>query len=327
MNLRKFSVISSSRRNTPLVIKAIRVFFRFITNKHAIAALLIALLPVYPTIGNRFVLTNTASAQEDLESITLAEYNPEDYQEDADTVAVTGQQYIRANDPSVSSYSATNLTRLHVHKVTKQTSLQEVAANFRIPVSMLVWANNFGPEVETLEAGTLIKIPPVSGASYVIQAGDTTETIAKKYGVSPDKILSDYGQSIDEALPVGEVVIIAGATQPVIIAQARPEANEPDVPPPAPAPKPKPAPKPAPKPVVVKKPANTGSAELGERTYAIRSTPGGIKGFAWGNCTAFVAQYKNVTWRGNANQWIRNARAKGIPTGTKPAVGAIIQFE
>lgn len=219
---------------------------------------MIALLPVYPTIGNRFILTNTASAQEDIESVTLAEYNPEDYQEDEEIVAVTGQQYIRANDPSVSSYSATNLTRLHIHKVSQTTSLQEVAANFRIPVSMLIWANNFGPEVEMLEAGALIKIPPVSGASYVIQPGDTIETIAKKYGVSANKILSDYGQSIDEALPVGEVVIIAGATQPVIIAQARPvpDGNTSEVPPaPKPTPKP-PVVKPAPKPATPKKPVN-----------------------------------------------------------------------
>ncbi len=36
--------------------------------------------------------------------------------------------------------------------------------------------------------------------------------------------------------------------------------------------------------------------------------------------------YKNVTWRGNAKQWIRNAAAQGIPTGNTPYPGAIIQF-
>lgn len=32
--------------------------------------------------------------------------------------------------------------------------------------------------------------------------------------------------------------------------------------------------------------------------------------FYWGNCTWYVAQYKNVNWSGNANQWLTNARAK-----------------
>lgn len=53
---------------------------------------------------------------------------------------------------------------------------------------------------------------------------------------------------------------------------------------------------------------------------------GKAKGFAWGNCTYFVATHKNVTWRGNANAWLRNAAAAGVSTGTKPATGAIISL-
>lgn len=45
---------------------------------------------------------------------------------------------------------------------------------------------------------------------------------------------------------------------------------------------------------------------------------GNAKGFAWGNCTYYVALNKKVTWRGNANQWLRNAAAAGVPTGSKP---------
>jgi len=45
-----------------------------------------------------------------------------------------------------------------------------------------------------------------------------------------------------------------------------------------------------------------------------------------GNCTWYVASYKNVNWRGNANQWMRNAAAKGHAIGYSPSVGAIIQF-
>jgi peptidoglycan DL-endopeptidase CwlO len=39
-----------------------------------------------------------------------------------------------------------------------------------------------------------------------------------------------------------------------------------------------------------------------------------------------VAQNKTVTWRGNANAWIKNARAAGEKTGKIPVVGAIVQF-
>ena len=37
--------------------------------------------------------------------------------------------------------------------------------------------------------------------------------------------------------------------------------------------------------------------------YAVKNT-GSTRGFAWGNCTAYVAMNKNVTWRGNAKQWM-----------------------
>jgi surface antigen len=36
--------------------------------------------------------------------------------------------------------------------------------------------------------------------------------------------------------------------------------------------------------------------------------------------------YKNVDWRGNANEWMRNAAAKGHSIGSKPSPGAIIVF-
>ncbi|PJC56815.1 hydrolase, partial [Candidatus Gracilibacteria bacterium CG_4_9_14_0_2_um_filter_38_7] len=49
--------------------------------------------------------------------------------------------------------------------------------------------------------------------------------------------------------------------------------------------------------------------------------------FVWGNCTYFVANHKNVTWRGNANAWLRNAAAAGVPTGKTPTPGAIITFQ
>lgn len=61
--------------------------------------------------------------------------------------------------------------------------------------------------------------------------------------------------------------------------------------------------KPSTKPVVID--STTGL----KSSYAISYT-GKNRGFVAGNCTAYVAQNKTVTWRGNANAWIRNARAQ-----------------
>jgi surface antigen len=40
-----------------------------------------------------------------------------------------------------------------------------------------------------------------------------------------------------------------------------------------------------------------------------------------------VASYKWVNWRGNANQWINNARAKWHTISSTPVIGSIVQFE
>jgi surface antigen len=48
--------------------------------------------------------------------------------------------------------------------------------------------------------------------------------------------------------------------------------------------------------------------------------------FYWGNCTRYVAQYKNVNWSGNAKDWLRNARSKWHETGSTPGVWSIVVF-
>lgn len=85
---------------------------------------------------------------------------------------------------------------------------------------MILWANNFEAREMNIKAGTVVKIPPVSGSAYTIQSGDTLASIATKFGVEPSRILSDYGKLLEGDLPVGEVVIVTGASQPVsLIAQ------------------------------------------------------------------------------------------------------------
>lgn len=46
--------------------------------------------------------------------------------------------------------------------------------------------------------------------------------------------------------------------------------------------------------------------------------------FAAGYCTDYVAQKVNVTWSGNANRWITNAKAQGYLVDMNPVPGAIL---
>jgi len=53
---------------------------------------------------------------------------------------------------------------------------------------------------------------------------------------------------------------------------------------------------------------------------------GGADNFPSGECTYYVAQHRDVTWSGNADEWLRNASAHGVTTSTAPSVGAIAVY-
>lgn len=47
--------------------------------------------------------------------------------------------------------------------------------------------------------------------------------------------------------------------------------------------------------------------------------------FGAGYCTDYVARQTTVTWRGNANQWAKNAQAQGREVNDIPKAGSIVQ--
>jgi len=57
--------------------------------------------------------------------------------------------------------------------------------------------------------------------------------------------------------------------------------------------------------------------------------PPGASDLSWprGQCTWYVAQHRHVTWRGDAADWLSNAAAEGMPTGSTPSVGAIVVYK
>jgi surface antigen len=46
--------------------------------------------------------------------------------------------------------------------------------------------------------------------------------------------------------------------------------------------------------------------------------------FPWGQCTWYVASLRDVTWGGDAWEWLAGARAAGMATGMSPRPGSIV---
>jgi hypothetical protein len=48
--------------------------------------------------------------------------------------------------------------------------------------------------------------------------------------------------------------------------------------------------------------------------------------FPYGQCTWWAAYNRHVTWNGNADEWLANAKGLGVPTNSAPSVGAIAVY-
>lgn len=199
------------------------------------------------------------------------------------------------------------------YTVQEGDSLAGIASKFDVNVNSIIWANNFDKNT-VLHPNDVIRIPPVIGLAYTVEAGDTMESLAQKYKVDSSKIAQQNKLGPKQELLIGQQILIPGAVK----------INPPKVIPP----------------VISKKEVSLAKKEDPKkklfvkaapkkkefRTYATGYTGRGSK-FAWGNCTYFVANHKNVTWHGNANSWLRNAAAAGVPTGNNPVPGAIVSFQ
>lgn len=180
-------------------------------------------------------------------------------------------------------------------------SLGSIASKFNVSIDSIIWANNFTKNT-VIHPSDVIKVPPVTGLAYVVLPGDTMAALALKYKVSVDKIAEQNKLTTAQELLIGQQLIIPGAVKII-----------------------------PPKAVVITKKSTTKitaktTPKQALRTYSVGYTGKG-NSFVWGNCTYFVANHKNITWHGNANTWLRNAAAEGIPTGSTPAPGAIIVFQ
>lgn len=169
-------------------------------------------------------------------------------------------------------------------------------------VDSIIWANNFNRNT-VIHPNDIIKVPPVTGLTYVVLKGDTMAALAQKYKVSVDKIAEQNKLTTAQELLIGQQLIIPGAIKIIPLKVVT---------------------------VITKKSTtkiiSKTTPKAATKTYSVGYTGKG-NGFAWGNCTYFVANHKNVTWHGNANSWLRNAAAAGVPTGSIPTSGAIISFQ
>lgn len=277
-----------------------------------VSVIAVVMLPIYPTFAS---FVNNASAVEfyrgdvDESTIISSYFGDNDTVWDGDVFIQSKDSFLYVNaslDEDNRDVSATK--EVINYEIKDGESVAAIAEKFNITRNSIYWANNFA-ESHTIHPWDVIKVPPVSGLIHTVKSGETLLGLANTYEVESEDIMRQNLLLAADDLRIGDTIIIPWAEKEI----AKPKA------------------------VATKTPTTTNNssgysfAAQAQSEYVNTSWSYNLVwrqpySGVWWNCTWYVASYKNVDWRWNANQWMRNAAAKWHPTGSNPTVWAIVQF-
>lgn len=281
-----------------------------------IAALLFPIYPSFASFVNGASETDFYRGDIDESTIISSYFWDNNMVGDGDVFIQSKDSYLYVNaalDEDNRDVSATK--EVIEYEVQSGDSIAGIAWKFNITRNSIYWANDFTSS-HVIRPGDVIKVPPVSGLIHEVKSGETLSGLAAKYDVESEDIMRQNLLLSGSDLKIGDTIIIPGAIKET--------------------PKPKVVPTATPK--YTSTPTQTQNS--GWYSFAAKAQSEYVNAswqyqlvwrkpysWVWGNCTWYVASYKNVNWRWNANQWMRNAAAKGHATGSNPTIGAIVQFE
>lgn len=104
---------------------------------------------------------------------------------------------------------------VETHRLAEGETLGELASRYRVSVASLFWANDLQHD-DVLAVGQELRIPRVSGIPHVIKPGETIDSIADLFHVTPAAItlFKANGVGEDRPLPVGREIFIPGGMLP-----------------------------------------------------------------------------------------------------------------
>ena len=102
-------------------------------------------------------------------------------------------------------------------------NVSKIAHKFGLKVSTVLWANDLSAK-DNLQPGDKMKIPPVDGVYYKVQANDTLGEIAKVHGVDVSRIEA-YNALKNKVVKVDQSLFIPGAQR--IFVEAKPVITTP----------------------------------------------------------------------------------------------------
>lgn len=304
-------------KNSIRDIHPFRAFYHRL-NYNIVFIIIVFLLPVYPMFANFFYNTNVDFYRTNIdESSIIDSYNISDSTNNLWDLTLTENAYLSLNSMNTDhSRDVSGVSQVINYEVQSWDSIWSIADDFGIDIDSIIWANNLNSN-SVIHPWDKLKIPPVSGIIHRVEKWETLDRLASYYGVSKQDIITQNSLSGD-SLVVWQNLIIPGAVKKEIkiespvIAKNDKKISKNDR-------------------LVAKSnsknPKLVSSKTIRKTSNKLLLAPSsGSNKFARWYCTRFVAQYKNVTWRGNAGAWYNNARAAWVPVWRTAEVWSIVVF-
>lgn len=180
--------------------------------------------------------------------------------------------------------------QIKIYTTVAGDTLSSVAARYQIDANTIKWSNNLTSD--QLQPGWHLVIPSVKGVLVKTDAVTTIPDIARKFKCSEERIISYNGLDGADSVEPDQFIMCPDG---VVSAPERTTAT-----------------------------GGTVTRSIGVNYTSIPDLPGVINSFVKGNCTWYVAKKIKITFKGNANQWLKNAPAAGYQTGKIPMAGSAV---
>ncbi len=191
------------------------------------------------------------------------------------------------------------------HTVLHQTvhagdTVASIAHQHGIPEESVRWSNlsTLSRVGDQPALGADLLLPPVAGVALVSTAGDLLTNLANRYHVDAVSVV-DFNRlryGADDPLPAGFELVVPAGLGPDLAPAAQ---------------------------------SSRPTAGFRGRGYTVLG-PGPVvptaagNRFAFGNCTYYVYNRRQIPWQGDAWAWYGNAQAMGFLTGRTPRPGSIM---
>lgn len=105
-------------------------------------------------------------------------------------------------------------TFVDYHILTEGETLGQLAAQYHVSIASIFWANDLAAS-DVFGVGRELRIPRLTGITYLIEQNDTLEALAARFQVQPQAItlFAPNRLRADQPLPVGQEIFLPGGTQ------------------------------------------------------------------------------------------------------------------